>query len=102
MAANTDSSTQALLHDNAHLVMQTKDVNAQLCQLMANPIRQKLRELGVQDEAAFYAWLEKQASPMDWAQAEQQAQEQLTALLAPPTLVPPTSAARTRRMRSMV
>jgi hypothetical protein len=39
---------------------------------------------------------------MAWAQAEQQAQEQLASLLAAPTLVPPGSAARTRRMRSMV
>ena len=102
MAVHTDSSTAELLHDNAQLLTQTQDIASQLRQLMANPVRQKLRELGVQDEAAFYAWLEKQIPPMAWAQAEQQAQEQLASLLAAPTLVPPGSAARTRRMRSMV
>jgi len=102
MAEHTDSSTAELLHDNAQLLLQTQDIAAQLGQLMANPVRQKLQELGVQDEAAFYAWLEKQVPPMAWAQAEQQAQEQLASLLAAPTLVPPGSGARMRRMRRMV
>lgn len=102
MAANFSSSTEALLHENARLVAQSKEVSEKLRQLMANPVRQKLRELGVEDEGAFYAWLEKQISGTDMAQAERLAQEQLAQLLAPPALEHPASAGRARRVRQMV
>jgi hypothetical protein len=106
MAANLDSSTEALMLDNARYVQQSKDISAQLRELTGNPVRKKLLELGVKDEQAFYAWLEKQASPMDWAQAEREADDQLTSLLAVPGSTPSRSAStptgRSRRMRSMV
>lgn len=104
MPANLDSSTEALLLDNARYVQQSKDVSAQLRELTGNPVRKKLLELGVKDEQAFYAWLEKQANPMDWAQAEREANDQLAFLLAVPASTPSASTptGRGRRMRSMV
>lgn len=104
MAANLDSSTEAPLLDNARYVQQSKEISDQLRQLVSNPVRKKLLEMGVKDEQAFYAWLEKQASPMDWAQAEREANDQLTSLLAVPAITPlaSTPTGRGRRMRSMV
>lgn len=102
MATHSDPSTEKLLQENEHLVAQTRHISEQLAQLMANPVRQKLRELGVQDESAFYAWLEKQVNPTDWADAERQAQEQLALLLTPPALEPPSVGGRTRRHRQLV
>jgi hypothetical protein len=106
MAANLDSSTEAFMLDNARYVQQSKEVSAQLRELVGNPVRKKLLELGVKDEQAFYAWLEKQASPMDWAQAEREAEDQLASFLAVPVSTPSASAStptgRGRRMHSMV
>ena len=102
MATHSDPGTEKLLQENAQLMAQTQSISEQLRLLMANPVRQKLRELGVQDEEAFYAWLEKQVDPMDWAQVERQAQEQLTLLLAPPTLEQPSAGGRARRHRQLV
>jgi len=102
MDGNFNPSTEAFLQENARLIAQSKEGSEKLRQLMANPVRQKLRELGVQDEGAFFAWLEKQIGGTDMADAERLAQEQLAQLLAPPTLVHPSLLGRTRRVRQMV
>jgi hypothetical protein len=102
MATHSDPSTEKLLRDNAQLLAQTQSIREQLLQLMGNPVRQKLHELGVQDEAAFYAWLEKQVNPTDWGEAERQARAELDLLLLPPTLEPPSVGGRVRRSRQLV
>lgn len=102
MAAKPDPSIEAFLQQNAQLLEQTQEVREKLRQLMANPVRQKLRELGVQDEEAFFAWLEKQMGNTDMAQAERLAHEQLAQLLAPPVLAQPEPGRRVRRLRQMV
>jgi phytoene dehydrogenase-like protein len=102
MAAKPDPSIEAFFQQNVQLLAQTQEVSQKLRQLMANPVRQKLRELGVQDEEAFFAWLEKQTGNADMAQAERLAREQLAQLLAPPVLAQPEPVRRVRRLRQMV
>ncbi len=97
-----DPGIEQALRENAQLLIQTREICEQLKTLQANPVRQKLRELGVEDEQAFFSWLEKQFPPMDWSDAERQADESLHQLLGAPELPQPRTGSRLKSSRQMV
>jgi len=97
-----DPDIEQAFRENARLLSQTREICEQLKTLKANPVRQKLRELGVEDEQAFFSWLEKQFPPMDWSDAERKADESLTQLLNAPELPQPRTGNRLKSARQMV